>query len=283
VRPLWSQAVSSSLRGLSAARERGWHLAWDAHTLFLVNDRGERQAQARPPGDLASASAADDGRSFVLVTEQGHVILLAPDLTPRWERSIDCRATAVAVDAFGRRIAVAGADGSLHLFDAAANRLWTSSSPRPLHFISFIPEKAFLVAAADFGLVFCFDAAGRCVWRDGVVAHLGSLGVSGDGGNIVLACFSEGAYAYSLAGGPKARRQLAIVAPCHLLATSYAGDVLLTVGLEPKLTLRRADGSVRAEAALEGRPVGLSFNPLGTQAVLATAEGKLVAFDLRGN
>jgi hypothetical protein len=281
VRPLWSQTVAPSLRGLSAARERGWFLVWDSrHNLYLFNHAGERQAQANPPGDFIAASAAEDGRSFAAVGEQGQVHLLAPDLTPRWQRSIDRRATAVAVDADGQRIAVAGGDGSLHLFDKSGTLLWQNTNPRPLHFLSFIPEKPALIGSADFGLVASFDAGGRCVWRDGLVAHTGSLTTTGDGGTIALACFSEGACCYTLADGPKARRMVASVAPCTLLASSYAGDVWLTAGLEPRLTLRQADGTARAETEIAGRPVGLALNPLGTQGIVATAEGTLTAFAL---
>jgi PQQ-like domain len=283
VRLLWSQTVSTSLRGLSMARECGSYLVWDAlHTLYLLNHAGERQAQSRPAGVLVAACAADDGRSFVAVGAQGQVSLLAPDLSLHWQRSIDRRATAVAMDAFGRRIAVAGADGSLHLFDEAGRVLWTSSSPRPLHFISFVPEKPALVAAADFGLILCFDASGRCTWRDALVAHIGSLATNGDGSAIVMSCFSEGVFSYTLVDGPKTRKQLTTVAPCRLLASSYAADFWLTVGMDPKLTLRKPDGTVQAELTLEGRPVALAVNPRGTQAVAATAEGALLAFDLGG-
>jgi hypothetical protein len=206
--------------------------------------------------------------------------LLAPDLNPRWQRSIDQRATAVAVDSFGQRIVVADAEGGLHLFDEAGSILWKNDSPRPLHFLSFVPEKPAIVGSADFGLVVCFEAGGRSLWRDGLVAHIGSLTTNGDGTTIGLACFSEGACCYRLTEGPKARRMLPAVAPCRLLACSYAGDVWLTVGLEPQLSLREAGGSVRAEAPIEGRPVAIALDPLGRHAAVATAEGQLIAFDL---
>ncbi len=281
MRPLWSQTVGPSLRGLErAAQSRGWFLVWDSrHNLFLFNHRGERQAEASALGPLAAAAAADDGRTFAVAGQNGQVYLLAPDLTQRWQRSIDRGATAVAIDPFGQRVAVAGADGGVHLFDESGNHLWTSSIPRPLHFLSFIPERRALVGSADFGLVVCFDAAGKCLWRDGLVAHVGSLTVTGDGGTIALACFSDGACCYTLADGPKARRMVAGAAPCRLLACSYSGDVWATLGLEPRLTLRKSDGSPQSEAVLEGRPVGLALNPLGTEAVVATAEGALLLFE----
>jgi hypothetical protein len=282
VRPLWSQTVSSTLRGLSAAHERGWHLLWDAgHTLFLYDRAGQQQAEGQTPGDLASACAAADGRSFAAVGEQGQVWLLAPDLTPRWQRSIAGRATAVAVDCTGERIAVAGSDGTLHLFDQAGTLLWKNNNPRPLHFISFVPERPALVGSADFGLVACFEEAGRCVWRDGLVAHSGSLTTTGDGGLVVLACFSEGACCYGLAEGPKSRRFVPAVAPCRLLASTYAGEVWLTVGLGPQVTLHGADGTTRAEVEITGRAVAVALNAMGSEAAVATADGVLMAFDLR--
>jgi hypothetical protein len=281
MRLLWSQTIAGSLRGLTAARERGSFLVWDNHdSLSLFNQSGEQQAQAQTPGDLVAAAAADDGRSFVAVGGQGQVYLLAPDLTPRWQRAIEGRGTAAAVDCFGQRIAVADAEGGLHLFDEAGNLLWKTDSPRPLHFLSFVPEKPALVGSADFGLVVCFDAGGRCLWRNGLVAHVGSLTASGDGNTIALACFSEGACCYRLTEGPKARRMVSAVAPCRLLACSYAGDVWLTVGLEPRLSVRDAEGPVRAEATIEGRPVAIALHALGRQAAVATAEGALLAFDL---
>jgi hypothetical protein len=270
------------LRGLSAARERGGLLLWDAkHNLFLFNHAGQRQAQAKAPGDLVAACAAADGRSCVAVGEQGQVWLLAPDLTPRWQRSIDVRCTAVALDGFGERIAVAGGDGSLHLFDETGTPLWKTGSPRPLHFVGFVPERPALAASADYGLVACFDRAGRCVWRDGLVAHTGSLTTTGDGSTVALACYSEGVVCYPLLGGPKGRRTLSGLAPCRLLALSYAGDVWLTAGLEPRVVLRRPDGTVRAEADIPGPAVGLALHPLGVEAVVATADGQLIGLDLR--
>jgi hypothetical protein len=280
VRTLWSQAVSSSLRGLSAAHERGWFLVWDNHNaLFLFNHAGQRQAQANPPGDLVAACASADGRTYAAVGGQGQVWLLAPDLTPRWQRSIDQRATAVALDSFGQRVAVAGADGALHLFDEAGSALWKSSVPRPLHHLAFVPERPNVVGAADFGLAACFDAHGRCVWRDGLVAHIGSLSTTGDGSVIALACFSEGVCCYSLVDGPKTRLTAPSFGSCRLLASSYDGKLWLTVGLDQRIVLRQPDGLVRAEMAVASQPTAVTLDPLGTRGAAALADGTLLAFD----
>ncbi len=281
MRQLWSQSVSNSLRGFSTARERGWFLVWDAtQSLFLFNHRGERQAETKVPGELVAACAADDGRSFVAVGSQGQVWFLAPDFTPRWERSIDLRPTAIAIDSMGQRVAVAGADGSVCILDKAGILIQQSTSPRPLHLLAFVPEMPALLGAADFGVVVCFDRSGAVAWRDAVVMHIGCMAVSGDGRTIALGCFSDGVCCYSLLEGPKSRRLVPAAKPCRIVATSYTADTWMTIGLEPVATVWRPDGNSVAELAIAGNPVGMAMNPRGTQGYVATAEGLLIAYDL---
>src|SRR5436853_547202 len=83
---------------------------------------------------------------------------------------------------------VADARGTLRLFDRHGRTLWKTDNPRPFQHLAFVPEAPLLLGSADYGLIACFDQAGACVWRDGLVAHIGSLAVSGDGSQIVLAC-----------------------------------------------------------------------------------------------
>jgi hypothetical protein len=272
---LWSQKIAAPLRGLVLARERGWVLAWDAADQLHVWDRlGRRQAQRQAPADLTVAACADDGASFAAVGEQGQVWLLAPDLTPRWQRSVTRRGSAVALDPFGGHVAVADGGGGLHVFDHRGGAVWQVATPRPLRHLAFIPEKPVLAVSADFGLVACFDAAGKCLWRDGLVANVGSLAVSGDGGRIVLACFTEGLCCYAV-DRPNPER-LAQAAPCHLGAVSYAGDVLLTAGLKSQVALRDRQGAAQQEFTAESTIAALALGALGDFAVLGLAEGQVI-------
>jgi outer membrane protein assembly factor BamB len=273
VHPLWTQKVSAPLRGLSLARERGWVLAWDAQDgLHLWDRAGRRQAHRPAPAALTAAACADDGGSVAACGGRGQVWLLAPDLTPRWERTVPQRAAAMAIAPLGENVAVADAGGTLHLFDGAGRTVWQASTPRPLRHLAFVPERPVLAGSADFGLVVCLDADGRCLWRDGLVAHVGSLAVSGDGA-IVLACFTEGLCCYAV-DRPQPQR-LPQAAPCHLAALSYAADTLLTAGPENEVCLRERDGAVRARFGAEGPVVALALGALGDFAALALTEGKV--------
>jgi hypothetical protein len=280
VQPLWCHKHTVPLRGLSLARERGWLLTWDAgSSLSLFNASGERQAVRPFPFSVAAAASADDGGSFAVAGAQGEVLLLAPDLSNRWERRLSHKALAVALDPFGLFVAAADAGGNLQVYEAGGEAAWRAEVARPLHHLAFVPEKPLVLGAADFGLVACFDRAGRCDWRDGLVAHVGSLAVDGAGATAALACFSDGLHLYAAAAGQPRRAPLPI--PCRLAAVSYTGDALLTVDLEGRVHLRRPDGQARDEYAPGGPVVALALAALADHACLALADGTLIDLEIK--
>ena len=133
------------------------------------------------------------------------------------------------------------------------------------------------MGSAEFGLVCAFDRTGKLLWRDGLVAHVGSLAVSGDGGRIVLACFTEGLCCYSLAQPRQARLPKA---PARLAALSYTGGTILTAGLEGLLALRDAEGMVRDELPLPAQAVGIAVEALGESALAVLASSEVVRVEL---
>jgi hypothetical protein len=276
---LWSQTIPAPLRGLCLARERETVLAWDGQDgLFLFNHAGLIQAQRPSPVPVAAAGCADDGCAYAIGGGQVPMVCwLAPDLTPQWRRSLQHRTTAIAVEPLGRCVAVADAGGTLHLLDARGRTHWQAITPRPLHHLAFVPEKSVLVGASDFGLVACFGASGECLWRDGLVAHVGSLSVSGDGGCLLLACFSDGLYRYN-SDGPKQQR-IPLDSPCRLAAISYAGDTLITADQQNSVCNRDSKGDLRNRLSLENRAVALALGALADYAVVGLANGVIHRFD----
>jgi hypothetical protein len=277
LKPLWSQQTEAPLRGLVLARERNWALAWDAaNWLHLFNAKGERQAQFHMSGPITTAACADDGMSFAVLSAEGQVSLLAPDLMPRWERLLP-PGLALALASLGEFVAVADAAGSLHLLTADGKPTWKTTLPRPFRHLAFVPERPLLVGCADFGMVGCVDAMGALVWRDGLVAHTGSLACSAEGKSIAVACYSDGLWCYN---ADSHKRQLAALAPCRLAALSYAGDLILTAGLERTVRLFDGDGHYLTSRAVDGTPVAVALTPLGDMVWLALAEGKIMALQV---
>lgn len=275
---LWSQSIPAPLRGLRLARERETILACDGKdALFLFNHAGIIQGQRPAPGPIAAAGCADDGSAYAIGGSATPMVCwLAPDLATRWQHPLPQRATALAVEPLGRCLAVADAAGTLHLLDARGRTLWQATTPRPLHHLAFVPEKSILVGAADFGLVLCFGAAGECLWRDGLVAHIGSLAVSGDGKSVLLACFSDGLYRYNIAGPPPQR--IALEKPCHLATLSYDGETLLTADPQASACLRDSKGELRDPLKLDFPAAALALGALADCAIVGLVNGAILRF-----
>jgi hypothetical protein len=267
------------LRGLVSAREHGRLLAWDEKDwVYLLDQTGNLQGQVRPPGRLAAATAADDGSAYALCGTRGEVCWLKPDLSTVWQAAVPRDAVAAAIDPFGRFLAVSDDNGGLHVFDRHAHPVFQLQSPRPFHHMTFIPATPFLVACADYGLVACFDMKGQWIWRDGIVAHIGSLAVDGYGEHILLACYSEGMHWYGLDG----KRQVKHTGtdPCRLAAVSFDACHILTAGLTDRLEVRDAGGNGVGTYICESSPVALTLSPLGNHAAAALADGTLLGMDI---
>jgi hypothetical protein len=279
IRLLWTSVLAGSLRGLARAREQGLLLAWDAdHWIYLLNHRGQLQGQVQPPGQLTAASCADDGSAFAAAGSRGEIWWLARDLTISWEQSAGQRTLAVAMDPFGQYLAVTDTSGYLQLFDRRGRRVWQVQAPRPLYHVVFVPAAPVLIGSSDYGLVACADFAGQWVWRDGLVAHMGALAVSGAGEHIVLACFTDGLHRYSL-NGTKQERQ-AVPEPCRLASVSFDGQRTLLAGLSYRLHLLQIEDGVIGTFPCEQSPVAVALGPLGDMAVVALADGTVMGLEI---
>jgi hypothetical protein len=260
-------------------REKASLLVWDDNGwLYLLNGIGSRQAQMRMPGTLVTATAADDGSAYLAVGNQGEAWWLAPDLTLRSKQAIGPRVLAAAVDSFGQYLAVAGAGGELDLFDRYGRLLFHNQTARPLHHLAFVPASPFLLGCAEYGLVVCLNLTGHCVWRDGLVAHVGSLTVSGRGDRVILACFTEGLQRYSLAG--KNIGRLPVSEPCRLAAVTYDGRLVLVAGLSKGLVLLNDEGEKQCAYQMEKPALALAYSPLGDRAVAALSDGRIIGLEV---
>jgi WD40 repeat protein len=247
--------------------------------LILFNHAGAIQAQRPSPIPPAAIACAEDGSAYAVGGSlTPGVCWLEPDLSPRWQRLLPQRVTALALEPHGRYVAAADAGCTLRLLDRRGHTFWQATTPRPLAHLAFVPEKPLLVGAADFGLVVCFGATGECLWRDGLVAHVGSLSVSGDGEWLLLACFSDGLYSYGSAGPPPQR--IPLETACHLAALSYAGDCLLTGDRDNKVCLRGSDGALRDQLTLESPVQALALGALGEHGVAGLADGTIVRLEM---
>jgi hypothetical protein len=208
------------------------------------------------------------------VADEGATLaLLGPDLLTHWERTTSGQPVAVAVEPFGRLVALASASSTLAVYDGRGRLLWRVETPRPLLHLAFVPERPLLIGCADYGLVMAFDAMGRNLWRDGLVAHVGSLAVTGSGRS-ALACFSAGLQWFEVDGR---RVPVPEQTPCHLADLSYDGATVLAAGTG-EVTLRKQNGGVQTWPA-PAMPTALALDALGRWAAVGLVDGRVIGLN----
>jgi hypothetical protein len=278
---LWSHSVLSGPRGLVLAREKGWLAAWDDHRwLYLLTGEGKRQGQVNLAESLTTAAIADDGSALAAGSKQGSIWWLNPDLSIRWQKQLPDRILSLAMDPFGQYLAASDAKDHIHLFDQHGESTSQWQCPRPMHHLAFVPMAPCLIASADYGLVAGYDLAGQCLWRDGLVSHVGALATSGDGSLIALACYTDGIQRYRLNGTNLGK--LKAGAACRLLAAAFDARTILTSDLGEELLLLDGGGRILGSHKLEKPAVALTLAPLGDEAHVVLDDGRLLAFQLRG-
>src|SRR5262249_10270382 len=158
---------------------------FDAERMLTLIDPSGHVALRKPsPATLGAAAFADEGKVVAALGRRGQVWLLNAEFDVIWQRSLTARPVAVAIDHLGLAVAVADEGGGLPVFDAPGQEVWSVATPRPLVRLACVPESGTLVGAADLGLVCAFDKIGRALWREGLMANVGSLAVSGAGERI---------------------------------------------------------------------------------------------------
>ncbi|MFO0929989.1 MAG: PQQ-binding-like beta-propeller repeat protein [Gemmataceae bacterium] len=279
IRLAWSRALAFSAAGLCLAREPAHPLVWCSDgRLARLDHGGQALAEFRLPYPLQLAAISDDGRTVLTAGTGGQVALYTLDFVPVWKTTVSRRPVAVALDHLGARAAVADDGGGLHIFDDRGQRVWQAATPRPLVHLAFVPEEAVLLGAAEYGLVCAFDARGDTLWRDGLVAHVGGLAVTGTGDRAVLACFTQGLFAYHPRRG--GRTAIERASPARLVAVSYRGDRLVTAGLNADLAIRDPAGDVLAAHTLPAIPSAMALDGLGEFLYALLADGRLVGVEL---
>lgn len=272
-------SLAASARGLSWAREKCAVLAWDeGDSLYLIDQAGALQARTRFPERIAAAAMADDGSTIVIATESGSLSWLLPDLSIRRRQSTSSRPTALAVDPQGNYVVVATENAALGVLDPEGRTVWKTGTPRAFCQVTFVVGLPFVIGLADYSLIACFDFAGHCMWRHALVAHFGSLSVSGEGELVAVAAYTEGLIRFSLAGKELGRSSF--TGPCRLASVSFDGKRLVTSDLSPHFMLLNRDGALCREFLLDSPPLCLHLSPLGDRALVANQNGKLVCMDL---
>jgi hypothetical protein len=277
---LWSQQTAARLAGLAWAREPECALAWDVGGRVYLWDRlGRRVAEHALLTPPAAMAISDDGRNIVAGSQSGQLFWFNERLELQFDRALGLAVQAAALETRGDYLAISDSHRRTRLLTRNGEELACIQTPRPLKFLAFVPARAALIGAADYGFVGGFDAQGRCLWRDAPPTHCGGLACDGSGERVLLAGYSDGIRTY-LAG--KRQAHLRTPSPCALVACDFEGRRLVAAGEDGSLTLLKAGGAVLENHTLSRRLNALALNALGEVAICGMPDGGIAAIRLDG-
>ncbi|HEX8202552.1 MAG TPA: hypothetical protein VF590_18890 [Isosphaeraceae bacterium] len=288
--PAWTEVTDAPLRGLVLAREAGIVFAWDeGDLLYQFDARGARLGTARAPGRIVAGVARDDGSLFALLGEGARLWLLGPDLETIADRSAPPDATALAVDPHGRYVAVASRLGLTQLYQGHGRQAGRFETKQHLTHLHFVADRPVLIGAGGHGSIVGVELAaagaegrlrGEVLWQHALLSNVGRLAATGDGGLVLLSCFTHGIQRFDLRGHNEGSYH-----PGGSVAHAvpdFAGRLIAVATLEGELAILNPAGNVRWTASAPRPAIALEADALGRYLVYGQATGEITRLDLEG-
>ncbi|HWE38434.1 MAG TPA: hypothetical protein VG406_17815 [Isosphaeraceae bacterium] len=284
----WTIVTEAPLRGVGLARESGTVLAWDeGDRLYLIDPSGTTRASSRAPAKLSHAAISDTGTLVAAVGEGPRLWLLGPDLEPIAERSAIREPSALAIDPHGRFVAIASkVGGATQLYNRHGKQAGRFETLEPLAHLAFVASAPMIIAAGSYGMLVGVGLraagqgklAGSPIWQQSLMANIGRVAATGDGGMILTSCYTHGIQRFDLRGRSEGSYHLGGTA-AHAVP-DFAGRTIVAATTEGELAVMNGAGNVRWKTAAPRAAIGLEVDALGRSFVYGLATGEVVRVDL---
>ncbi|MBX6312274.1 MAG: hypothetical protein IRY99_05045, partial [Isosphaeraceae bacterium] len=284
----WTVVTDSPLLGLALAREAGLLLAWDdGGQLYLLDGHGERRLATRAAGRVLWAAISDDGSLVAVVSEGPRLWLLDPEFEPLAERPSISEPSALAVDPHGRYVAVASRLGITQLYNRFGKQAGRVETMQPLSHLRFVPSRPLLLGASGYGSIVGIELGTTgsggtldpaVAWKQQLLSNVGRLATSGDGGMVLVSCFTHGVQRYDARGHNEGSYHLGGTV-AHAVP-DFAGRLIVVATAEGELALLNRAGNVRWKTALPRPAIALEVDALGRYFLYGLATGEITRLDL---
>jgi len=287
--PAWTVVTDAPLKGLALAREAGSVFAWDeADQLYRVDASGQFQSVARAPGKVIGAAISDDGSLVGLLGEGAVLWLMDGDFELLHERAVIADPISIAIDPHGRYVAVGSRMNVVQFYSRHARASGKFETKQPLSSMVFVPDKLFLVGIGAYGSISGIGLVprgatgsldGATAWYEPLMSGVGRLATTGDGGMILIACYTHGVQRFDIEGHAEGAYHLGGSAG-HAVP-DFAGRTIAVSTLEGELAILSGAGNVRWRTALNRPAIALETDALGRYVVYGQATGEIVRLDLQ--
>jgi hypothetical protein len=272
-RTSWTFSTESRLTHLAVAWESEDTLAVDdAGGLSLIGADGRLRHLTRGLSGVTAVSIAATGEHSVVGYGQ-KVSLLDRSLSVVWSLSLYDRVTALALDPFGRYLAVALANRAVRIYTTSRRRLADFELVRPFRFLQLLATEPTLIGAAEDGLLGSYSMNGETRWDNHLFATCGDMTASGDGSMILLAGFAHGIQRFDRSGTN--RGAFIVEGTPARLSTCFDGSRIAAATMERQVFLLDRSGRLLWGAEAAGDVAGIRCDGAGRTVTVGFSEGRI--------
>ncbi|MBA3314121.1 MAG: hypothetical protein H0T47_12655 [Planctomycetaceae bacterium] len=272
-RTAWSVSTESKLIHLAVAWESEDTLAADdAGGLSLIDSEGRLRQLTRGLAGITAITIAATGE-YTAVGYGQKVTLLDRALSIVWSLSLHDRIVGLALDPFGRHLAVALGNRDVRIYTTSRRRIAEFEVVRPLRFLQFSATEPKLIVAAEDGLLAAYTIEGQPHWDMRLFATCGDMTASGDGSMILLAGFAHGVQRFDASGTN--RGAFVVEGTPARISTCYDGSRIAAATLERQVFLLERSGNLRWAANAFDDVVAVRCDATGRSLTVGFAEGRV--------
>jgi hypothetical protein len=270
---VWTFSTESRLTHLAVAWESEDTLAADdAGGLSLIGPEGRLRHLTRGLPDVTAITIAATGE-FAAVAYGQKLALLDRSLSMVWSLSLYDRVTALALDPFGRHVAVALGNRDVRIYTTTRRRVADFEVVRPLRFLQLTATEPKLIGAAEDGLLGSYTVGGKTVWDAHLFATCGDMAASGDGAVILLAGFAHGIQKFDRSGAN--RGAFVVEGTPARLSTCFDGSRIAAATLERQVFLLDRGGRLLWAAIAGDDVTSVRCDATGRVVTIGFAEGRI--------
>ena len=270
------------------AREAERLLSWDDGRRVDLYDRtGERINQVQTPGRILSAAISDDATLIALLIEGPRLILLDEEMQPKIDRPAISDGTNLTVDPHGRFIAVGTKSTTTQLYNRHGKPAGKLETPQAVAHLRFIPGRPMIVAASAFGSLFGVDLSpgaksgtlnAEVAWQQRMMSNVGRISTTGDGGVVLVSCYTHGIQRYDARGRNEGAYHLGGTAS-HAVA-DFPGRTIAVATTEGELAILNNAGNIRWKSKAARGPNALEVDALGRYFIYGLPTGEIIRMNL---
>lgn len=271
----WSCSTEGRLTHLELAWEAGEVLASDdAGGVSLFDAAGQVRHVSRGLPNVGHVAFAASGDGLAVACDEKKIAVLDRSLSVVWSLSLYDRITGLALDPFGRHLAVALANRDVRIYTMTRRSIAEFEVVRPLRFLRFSATEPVLFGAAEDGMLAAFDLGGRPLWDVRLFTSCGDMTTSGDGSMILLAGFAHGIQRFDRAGTN--RGAFVVEGTPARIATCYDGTRIAAATIERQVYYLDRSGDLRWAASAPDDVAALRCDAAGRSILLGFASGRMM-------